>query len=742
MRLSPFWYTHRGRLAEFEVSMRNRELRVFVCLFLSGVCACAQAVAPESSGQWTGTASAIIEDDFINGRSRTVWELATEEGTFEMHFAGRAPRASGSNVIIQGVRSGERIAVARIVDEAAATSPQCTTTGPQKIAVLMMTTPGNPDFPAEYTPAAVYEKFFGPATGDLRTESVSSLWQQMSDGRTSATGEVFGPFRLDQDFTCEDRSALRAAAISAAEPTVDFTEFSRIALLYPVGSCSSYTGMSTIGCTIVSTPSQGNLFESVAWLAVVHPYNQLSTSVGFYTHELGHSLGLGHASSDDYGGVPLGPLADPGTVDVYGDLFSNMGDCCRSTYNGLPYTGQYSAQHKRLLLNWLLPSSVQEVQTSGTFNVAPFESSSGVRALRILRDAASGAWLWAEFRNPTGSIDGSLSIWGTLAPNNIYNGALIHYEDPELDPSRTYLLKFNRSTSTYAFLNATLEPWQTWSDPYSLLTLRVTNANWSGLSMTVDYDQPCATLTLSSTVFPAIGGSGSITVSAPPTCSWTASTPADWIMLTGATYGQGDGMVNFTVSPTSSFRQRGGYITVQRQSSRIVQTGSGASVISATPVSGRGSSGQFTFEFSHEEGYSSLSDLQVEFSDFGGVSFGGLPDCKIQAHPTEGLLWLRDNPVGKWLGPISISAPGQSLSNGACSVYSTGSSVSGSGNRLTLMLQVRFPPSFAGTHRVVGWAYGSGGSTAYIPLGIWTVVATTPPSRSLPPRGQRSAIPD
>jgi len=48
----------------------------------------------------------------------------------------------------------------------------------------------------------------------------------MSDGLTSATGEVFGPFRLDQDFACGDRSALREAALSAADPTVDFTQFS------------------------------------------------------------------------------------------------------------------------------------------------------------------------------------------------------------------------------------------------------------------------------------------------------------------------------------------------------------------------------------------------------------------------------------------------------------------------------------------------------------------------------------
>jgi hypothetical protein len=330
---------------------------------------------------------------------------------------------------------------------------------------------------------------------------------------------------------------------------------------------------------------------------------------------------------------------------------------------------------------------------------------------------------------------------GTFPQTDIYNGALIHYEDPVLDPSRTYLLKFNRSTGAYPFLNSTLELGQTWSDPYSLLTLQVTNMNWSGLSMTVDYDKPCATLALSFTVFPSMGGSGSIAVSAPPTCSWTASTAADWIALTGTTSGQGDGVVNFTVSLSSTVGQRGGYITVQRQSSRIVQTGTGASVISATPVSGRGSSGQFRFEFSHEEGYSALKELLVEFSDDSGVIYGGLQGCKIDVYPSENLLGLWDNPVGQMVGPISLSTPGQYLSNGACSVYSDGSSISGTGNTLTLMLQVRFSPSFAGTHRIAGRAFDTGAHTDVIPLGIWTV-ATTSPSHSLPPRGPRSTSPD
>ena len=236
--------------------MRHSRFGVVLCLLLMGVSAWAQQSV---RGQWTGQASAVIEDDFVNRRSQIHWELATEDGNFELHFAGRTPRVSGSNLTVQGLRSGNRIAVTGIFAQAPAASPQCTTTGQQNIAVLMVTTPLNPAFPPEFTSSAVQQKFFGPATDDLHTESVNSLWQQMSDGQTSATGQVFGPFGLSQDYNCDDEySKLKAAAVSAADPAVDFTQFNRVALLFPVQTCS-YGGLSTIGCQSMTTPSKGRL---------------------------------------------------------------------------------------------------------------------------------------------------------------------------------------------------------------------------------------------------------------------------------------------------------------------------------------------------------------------------------------------------------------------------------------------------------------------------------------------------
>jgi hypothetical protein len=170
--------------------------------------------------------------------------------------------------------------------------------------------------------------------------------------------------------------------------------------------------MNTLGCVAISSPSKGNLKASEGWFPVVP--TQSLVPVGLYTHELGHGFGLAHSSSDDYSHIAVGPLNTPGTRVEYGDPFSLMG----YPYNGAGTTGlsgQYASQHKSLILHWLNPGDYQEVRSSGTFTLAPYESASGLRALRVLRDGPTGAWLWLEYRQPIGDLDSNLqNFTGTM----------------------------------------------------------------------------------------------------------------------------------------------------------------------------------------------------------------------------------------------------------------------------------------------------------------------------------------
>jgi M6 family metalloprotease-like protein len=682
---------------------------------LAQVRAAAPDALVETTGEWEGTVEETIADDFEHGRSIAHWTLRTADRRLEMYFRDKKRPSPGTTIRLKGVRLGNQVAVGSFTRLAAASIQKCSTTGVQNTAVLLVTTPANPTFPASFTPSYFQQVFFGPSTGNLSMESLNSFWQQSSYGLASAAGQVFGPLALSQNYTCDQLSEMTIAAIAAADSLTDLTQFQRIAIAFPAQSCS-FTGSSNVGCVQGwNSPSKGPLTASVSWLPIF-PSDQPTLKLGVLAHELGHALGLGHGNSDDYSNVPLGPLNDPGSNTEYGDRFSVMGATGWS-YNSQPIAGQYSAQHKALDLHWLPPGSFQEVQSSGTYTLVPFELSGGRRALRILRDPASGAWLWAEYRQQIGDIDSSLSLWLNFGTSNVFSGALIHYEDPDLDPLHTYLLDFNPSSAPNNFLNSALTPGRSWSDPYSSLTLMVNSATSNSLSITASYDTPCATVRVSPTVFAASSGTGTISISGSVSCLWSVSTLANWITFTDPTSGQGNGSVGFTVAANSAAGQRNAYITAQRQSIPIFQEGTRVSVLSVSPNSGSGNSGQLTFQFNDGAGYTDISDVEIIFSD----ADGSFNDCHLRGPAGSGYLWLMSDDGRQMLGPLYLGNRGQSLSNSQCTIYGTGSAVSGSGNLLSVTLQVSFSPTFTGTHRITAQANGPTTAASPVTLGIWTV---------------------
>jgi uncharacterized protein (TIGR03437 family) len=94
--------------------------------------------------------------------------------------------------------------------------------------------------------------------------------------------------------------------------------------------------------------------------------------------------------------------------------------------------------------------------------------------------------------------------------------------------------------------------------------------------LTITPGQACAFLVspLNQT-FAAAGGSGSVSISAGPTCSWTASTTASWITITGAASGQGNGGVSYSIASNPG-GQRSGTLTVAGQTVTLTQAPAGS----------------------------------------------------------------------------------------------------------------------------------------------------------------------
>jgi hypothetical protein len=71
------------------------------------------------------------------------------------------------------------------------------------------------------------------------------------------------------------------------------------------------------------------------------------------------------------------------------------------------------------------------------------------------------------------------------------------------------------------------------------------------------------------------GGTGTVNVTAPSGCAWTASSNATWIAITSGASGTGNGTVHFTIAMLSN-GQRSGTVTIAGQTFTVNQMGGGS----------------------------------------------------------------------------------------------------------------------------------------------------------------------
>lgn len=84
--------------------------------------------------------------------------------------------------------------------------------------------------------------------------------------------------------------------------------------------------------------------------------------------------------------------------------------------------------------------------------------------------------------------------------------------------------------------------------------------------------------------FDAGGGRGNISVTAGSSCSWTASTSLNWIVITSGSAGSDGGTINYSVAINTNTDSRSGTVTVQGQSFTVFQDGNSASPLITSAV--------------------------------------------------------------------------------------------------------------------------------------------------------------
>ena len=741
----------------------------------------------EREQRQTGELSLVVGDDFENQNSVMLYALHTMTGDISLRFTYEtgpsearmahhqvtvsglgledviaaetireaspkevescpAPAAGSlSKSSLGGISSEGAPLTASVIAPGAATA-QCSAFGTQTTAILILNFTGGPSYPANttYNTQAYWNTLFnGP--GD---PSMANMVKEASYGQTSPVADVYGPFTLPAVYDCTTTDGMATAAFTAATGTVDFTKYNRYILVYPVTTCN-FGGLDTLPCVAATTTITHQY--SVMWLPITANYTSTFPGALYagVAHEYGHAMGLNHSNTLDFGALPLGPIdfvaANPGTVNgtgtatgqppattatiapgttnigaintEYGDVFANMG-------NPWSPAGPYAGQHKSQILGWIPTANAQVVTTSGNYSLTPTESNAGLRTLQVLRDPASSSWIWVEYHQPLGVYE-PLSL-AALGPNTYTTGAELHYQNGLGAPLYTFMVDTTATGTPNNFLTSNLVPGAKWSDPFSLLSITAGTQTAASMPVTISYDSPCATIVLSATQLPATAGTGTATVTAPSTCTWQANSNATWITFTGTTSGTGNGTVPFSYTANTG-AQRSTYLTVQRQSTPVVQAGTGVSVMGLSPMSttiAPSVQAAYTFTINDSAGAADFTQFNVTFVG------GNNPDCTFAAvnNGTTNSIDIFQLANGIFAGPITSGGTG-TLSSGSCTINGTGSSYSTNGNTVTITLCVSFPASFQGVHTINASASGATANSATLPVGfvnVAPVVAATP----------------
>jgi hypothetical protein len=242
-----------------------------------------------------------------------------------------------------------------------------TTTGNKKVAVIIIRFQ---DTPADVSPSKpdIQEAYFGSGN------SVASFYKEVSYGKLNLSGDVFGPVTLPMPIGKCDAWEWTTPAFDALKAQgVDLSRYDIKVLFMPGTTACSWGGLGAPGLN---------------WI------NGL-IDVGITSHEMGHALGINHASTyhchNAQGqAISIGDSTEC-SKDEYGDVSDVMGAANTHGDNG----------YHRYELGFL--TDMQTISESGTYTLQPLEGMVGPRLLRVIR--SDGSYIYLDTRQPSGQYD-------------------------------------------------------------------------------------------------------------------------------------------------------------------------------------------------------------------------------------------------------------------------------------------------------------------------------------------------
>jgi predicted chitinase len=144
--------------------------------------------------------------------------------------------------------------------------------------------------------------------------------------------------------------------------------------------------------------------------------------------------------------------------------------------------------------------------------------------------------------------------------------------------------------------------------------------------------------------------------------------------------------------------------------------------VSVSPSSGSGTTQTFAFTESSANGYHDVANMTVVING----SLNGVNACYFQFYQGNNALSLaNDGASAATAGTIGTAT---TLSNSQCQINLGASSVAGSGNNLTVSVNITFKSAFMGTQTVYMFGTNAGGlSSSWQSMATWTVPGANQP---------------
>jgi chitodextrinase len=327
------------------------------------------AAAANGPTELVGTLELLHGEDVATGQATYEYHLQTARERVKVKFprGTSAPDGfvNGAVVRLRGNRDGGTFAAA----DGAATGTVLQSapgwSGPRKLAVILMNFTNNTTKP--------FTRGYANGVVFTNANSVRAYYAEQSHGAMVLQGTTFDWVKVPYSSTsCQFQAWETAAKAALKARGVDLSSYTNFMFMFPHTSACAWGGLAYL-------PGPSSWINGTPSLRVP-------------AHELGHNLGVHHASSlrCTKDGVRVA-LSATCTKSEYGDPFTTMGTAKTRHVSNLSL----------VQIGYMPTEATKTIVTSGTYWLAKAQGTSGVRILAIPR--GDGTTLYLEYRRPYGT---------------------------------------------------------------------------------------------------------------------------------------------------------------------------------------------------------------------------------------------------------------------------------------------------------------------------------------------------